>query len=139
MITAATFSRGFKRGLSVTWELGKVIIPVYLIITVLKYTPVMPWLAGIMKPVMHLVGLPGEASLPLVLGMFLNIYAAIGAILPLGMSAREITIIAAMLLLAHSLPMETAISKKTGARITSLVFARLLMAFLVGAAFNLFL
>jgi len=71
--------------------------------------------------------------------MFLNIYAAIGAILPLGMNTTEITIIAAMLLMAHSLPMETAISKKSGAKVASLVLVRIIMAFLVGAGFNIIL
>lgn len=139
MLAVATLSRGIKRGLSVTWELGKVLVPVYFIITVLKYTPIMEWIAEFMEPVMYMVGLPGEASLPLVLGMFLNIYAAIGAILPLAMSTKEITIIAAMLLLAHSLPIESAVSKKAGAKVISLVLVRLIMAFLVGAGFNLVL
>ena len=58
---------------------------------------------------MQLVGLPGEAALPLVLGYFLNIYAAIGAMLPLRMSIK-ITIMSVMLLLAHNLPMEAAVA-----------------------------
>lgn len=139
MLTVATLTRGLKKGLSITWELSKVIVPVYFIITIFKYTPVMEWIARIMEPVMHMVGLPGEASLPLVLGMFLNIYAAIGAILPLGMNTKEITIIAAMLLMAHSLPMEAAISKKSGAKVASLVLVRIIMAFVIGAGFNIIL
>lgn len=139
MLTVATLTRGLKKGLSITWELSKVIVPVYFIITIFKYTPVMEWIARIMEPVMHMVGLPGEASLPLVLGMFLNIYAAIGAILPLGMNTTEITIIAAMLLMAHSLPMEAAISKKSGAKVASLVLVRIIMAFVIGAGFNIIL
>ena len=93
MLTFATLTRGLKKGLSITWELSKVIVPVYFIITIFQYTPIMDWIAEVMEPIMYMVGLPGEASLPLVLGMFLNIYAAIGAILPLGMGTREITII----------------------------------------------
>ncbi len=139
MLTFATLTRGLKKGLSITWELSKVIVPVYFIITIFQYTPVMDWIAEVMEPIMYMVGLPGEASLPLVLGMFLNIYAAIGAILPLGMGTREITIIAAMLLMAHSLPMEAAVSKKSGAKVASLVLVRVIMAFLVGAGFNIIL
>ena len=139
MLTFATLTRGLKKGLSITWELSKVIVPVYFIITIFQYTPIMDWIAEVMEPIMYMVGLPGEASLPLVLGMFLNIYAAIGAILPLGMGTREITIIAAMLLMAHSLPMEAAVSKKSGAKVASLVLVRVIMAFLVGAGFNIIL
>ncbi|NLT94292.1 MAG: nucleoside recognition protein, partial [Clostridia bacterium] len=35
---------GIKDGLETTWELAKVIVPVYFIITFLKYTPVIKWL-----------------------------------------------------------------------------------------------
>ncbi len=139
MLTVATIVRGFKNGLNITWELGKVIIPVYIIVTILKYTPILNWIADFMKPVMFILGLPGEASLPLVLGMFLNIYAAIGAILPLDMNTKEITIVAAILLLAHSLPLEATVSKKSGAKVTSLVLARLILAFGVGIFFNFIL
>lgn len=139
MLTVATIVRGFKNGLIITWELGKVIIPVYIIVTILKYTPILNWIADFMKPVMFILGLPGEASLPLVLGMFLNIYAAIGAILPLDMNTKEITIVAAILLLAHSLPLEATVSKKSGAKVTSLVLARLILAFGVGIFFNFIL
>lgn len=135
----STILKGFKSGLSVTWELGIVIIPVYFLVTLLKYSPVLPWLSSHMVPFMKLLGLPGEASLPLVLGIFLTQYAAIGAILPLHMSVREITIISAMTLLCHSLPMETAISKKTGVKVFPLVMVRIVSAVLAGMFFNLVL
>lgn len=139
MITRATFIRGIKSGLSITWELAKVVVPVYFIITFLEYTPVFAWIADVMVPVMTLVGLPGETSLPLVIGYSLNIYAAIGAILPLGLNVREITILSAMLLISHALPMETAIAKKSGAKTFSLVLIRIVMSFLIGILFNFLL
>lgn len=134
-----TILRGLNNGLAVTWELARVIIPVYFLMTLLKYSPILPWISEHMIPVMQLVGLPGEASVPLVLGYFLNIYAAIGALLPLHPGVREITIISAMLLLCHSLPMETAISKKTGVRVSGLVAVRIVLSFLAGYFFNLVL
>lgn len=139
MITLSTFVNGLSNGLKITWELAKVVIPVYFIVTFLKYSPILPWLSDLMIPVMQVVGLPGEASLPLVLGYFINIYAAIGAILPLGLGIKEITIISAMLLMAHSLPIETAVSKKTGIRIWSIVLVRIVLSFTTGILFNLLL
>ncbi|NLB53204.1 MAG: nucleoside recognition protein [Syntrophomonadaceae bacterium] len=139
MLTVSTFTRGLRNGLRITWELGVVIVPVYIAVTILKYTPALNWIAELMKPVMHIVGLPGEASLPLVLGAFLNIYAAIGAVLPLAMNTKEITIIAAMLLLAHSLPLEGIVSKKSGAKVSTLIITRLISAFGAGLLFNYFL
>lgn len=129
--------RGFNNGLATTYQLARVVIPVYFIITFLSHTSLLHLISDFMSPLMQLVGLPGEASLPLVLGFFLNIYAAIGAMLPLKLSIKEITIIAAMLLMAHSLPMETAISKMTGVKVSFLVLARIILAFILGAFFNL--
>ena len=139
MLSVSTFTRGLINGLKITWELGVVIVPVYIIITILKYTPILGWIAELMKPAMHILGLPGEASLPVVLGLVLNIYAAIGAILSLSLSVKEITIIAAIILLAHSLPMEAVVSKKSGAKVSTLLAARLLLAFGAGLLFNLVL
>lgn len=129
--------RGFNNGIVTTSELAKVVVPVYFIITFLKHTPFLMLISNFMAPLMEMVGLPGKAALPVVLGFFINIYAAIGAILPLNMSSKEITIIAAMLLMAHSLPMETAISRMTGVRTALLVLVRIILAFMLGMFFNL--
>ena len=135
MLTISTFKRGISNGLNITWELAKVVVAV----TFLKYSPVLPWLSSLMSPMMQIVGLPGEASMPLILGYFINIYAAIGAILPLGLDSKEITIISAMLLMAHSLPIETAVSKKTGIRVVSIVIIRVVLSLLVGILFAVLL
>lgn len=85
---------------------------------------------------MKLVGLPGEAALPVVLASLVNVYAGIGAILPLGLDQKELTIVGAMVLMAHELPIETAVSKKTGSRVSSLVFIRIILAFVFAAIIN---
>ena len=48
MISRMTIVRGLQRGLRVTWELSKVVIPVIFIVTALKYTPVLPWISQVM-------------------------------------------------------------------------------------------
>ena len=136
MIRKTTFIRGIQKGLALTWDLAKVVIPIYFIVTFLKYTPVLPFISKHLSGLMHLVGLPGEAALPLVLGYFLNIYAAIGALLPLGLSTKQITIMAGMLLMAHSLPLELAVSKKTGVKVTGLLITRLVLSVLTGMMIN---
>ncbi|SFQ94986.1 nucleoside recognition domain-containing protein [Desulfoscipio geothermicus] len=138
MITAATWKRGLQKGILTTWHLARVIVPVYLVVTLLKYTPVMGWIAGLFAPVMRFFGLPGEASLVLVLGKLLNIYAALGAISSLDLTGREITIIAAILLLSHSLPVESAVSGRTGVSGLLMTALRLIMGVLAGLTVNLF-
>ncbi|MDO4539481.1 MAG: nucleoside recognition domain-containing protein, partial [Syntrophomonadaceae bacterium] len=88
--------RGALNGLTVSWELAKVVIPVYFAVAVLQYMGVLGWLAGYLEPIMRYLGLPGEAALPIILGYTVNIYAAIGAVLPLGLTTQQITVIAAM-------------------------------------------
>ncbi|HEX3011303.1 MAG TPA: nucleoside recognition domain-containing protein [Syntrophomonadaceae bacterium] len=139
MISYTTFTRGLSNGLKITWELSKAVVPVYILVTILKHTPVLPWLSEHMMPFMHIVGLPGEASLPVVLGIFLNVYAAIGAIASLNLSIKQITVISAIIMVAHSLPVETAVSKKTGIRTAPLVMTRLLVGFGLGFFINVLL
>jgi len=137
MVTKDTLIRGGKNSLTVTWELSKYVVPVYILVTFLKYTPVLNWISERTSGLMVVVGLPGAASVPLVMGYTLNIYAAIGAMGPLELNTKQITIMAGMLLLAHSLPVEGAISKKTGVRISGLICLRIFLSFITGAFINL--
>ncbi|MBO8126884.1 MAG: nucleoside recognition protein [Firmicutes bacterium] len=139
MITKGTLWRGLKAGLETTWELAKVIIPIYMIVTVLKYTGIIEALAKIFAPLMQLVGLPGEAAMVLAMGYTLNLYAAIGAILSLSLSMRDITILALMVSFAHNLFVETAVSKKAGVKIGTLVALRVGLSFLSGMILNFIL
>jgi len=139
MLTAGTFKRGICKGASVTWELTKIVVPVYVLVTFLKYTPAFGLIASFCEPAMRLVGLPGEASIAVVLGLLTNLYAAIGAIVSLHLSSREISIIALMLLIAHSLPMETAVAQKIGVSGLFMVVVRLVMALVAGLLLNLIL
>jgi spore maturation protein SpmB len=121
--------RGIQRGLTVTWELGiKVVLPAYIIVSLLNYTPVIKWISNLLEPLMHIIGLPGEAALPLVLGALVSFYAGVGALVPLGFDTKELTIMAAFILCAHDLPLESLIGKKSGSRVSSLIMVRLLAA-----------
>jgi hypothetical protein len=113
-ITTGTIKTGFKTGITTTWVLGKVIFPITVIMTILSYTPVIPWVVSLCTPIMKWIGLPGEAAIPLVLGNTLNLYAAIGAILSLSLTVKHVFILAIMLSFSHSLPVECAIARKVG-------------------------
>jgi len=96
----------------------------------------MGFIARLFEPVMRLVGLPGEASIAIVLGYFTNLYAALGAIASLNLSAKETTIIALMLLISHAMPMETAVAQKTGVNGLVMLAIRTLLSVLAGVALN---
>lgn len=137
--TFATLTRGFKAGIDVTWQLAKITIPIFFIITFLKHTPVLNAISSIFKPFMVIFGLPGEAAIALVLGNTVNLYAAVGAIASLSLETREITILAIMLSFCHSLLVETALAKKIGLSAIKVIAVRASLAFLSGIAFNIFL
>ncbi|MCM3765749.1 nucleoside recognition domain-containing protein [Neobacillus niacini] len=129
--------KGLLVGLKTTWTLGKVIFPVTLIVAVLQYTPVLPWIIKVISPLMKLIGLSGDAAIPLVLGNFLNLYAAIGAILTLDFSVKEVFILAVMLSFSHNLFIESGVAMKAGVKIWIILTTRLGLAFVSAAVINL--
>jgi len=123
---------GIKKGLWSSLGIIKVMFPVTLAVTVLKLTPVLDWLAEGFRPFMGLMGLRGETALPYILGSVLNLYVAIGAMIPLGLTSRETTILATVLLISHSLPVETAVIKGIGAPWFWLLLMRVGAGFFMG-------
>lgn len=137
MVNIDTIKRGTKNGFNTVIDLGKVIIPVYFIVTILKYTQVLNYIATWFEPIMKAFGLPGEAAVVLVLGNVLNIYAAIGAISSITLTGKQITIIAVMLSFSHTLPVETAVSKKVGVSVAVVLVIRIGLAIISGLILNL--
>lgn len=134
-----TLINGLKSGLITTWTLTKVIVPVYFAVTILKHTFLLEAISDLFKPFMSVVGLPGEAAIVLVLGNIVNLYAALGAIATLTLTAKEVTIIAIMLSFSHSLFMETAVAKKTGINVVIILLIRLSLAIVSGLILNIVL
>ena len=131
--------RGIQKGFNITCELARTVVPVYFLITILKYSGILAIIAKIFEPVMRFVGLPGEASLIFVIGNVLNLYPTIAAIAALKMTVKQVTIIAVMLLLSHNLFVETAVSKKTGIAVWYLILLRIVLAILSGYLLNIIL
>lgn len=129
--------QGIMNGLHTTWTLGKVIFPVTLIVSLLQYTPVLPWLFDKLAPFMSVFGLSGEAAIPLVLGNLLNLYAAIGGILTLELTVKEVFIIAVMLSFSHNLLIETSVALKSGVKLWIVLSVRIGLALVAAFIINL--
>lgn len=129
--------RGLQKGLLTTWELGKIIIPITIGVTLVKHTPIIEWIMTLFSPVMGILGLPGEAAVVLALGCVLNIYAAIGAIFSLQLAVPEIFILSVMLSFCHNLLVETAVAKRIGLSAPIVVGIRVAAAFVSGIVLNL--
>lgn len=109
--------RGVVAGLQTFWVLARAMIPAYGIALVLKELGVIDWLAHVATPLMSLLGLPGSTAVPLVVGYILNIYAAVGAMQALSLSAAQITVLAIAVLIGHNLLVEGAVLRKAGANV----------------------
>lgn len=121
--------RGLHKGLNVTWTLSKVIFPITLIVSLLQHTPVLPFFIEIITPLMSYIGLPGEASVPLVLGFSLNLYAGIAAIITFEFTVKQVFMLAVMLSFAHNLLVESTIAVRVGIKWPIVVIIRLSLAF----------
>ncbi len=128
--------RGLLSGLSITWMMVKVIVPCYVAIEIIKHTGLIDVISRACKPFMNIFGLPGEAALCLIAGYFINLYAAIAVVTPLDLPARNITVIALMLGICHSLTLETPITSKTGVNAALLMVVRVVLSLISGVALN---
>jgi len=105
---------GVKAGLQTFWELARVMIPAYGATLVLERLGVIQWLAHVARPLMSLLGLPGDAAVPLMVGYVLNIYAAVGSMQALHLSPQQITVLAIAILIGHNLLVEGAVLHRAG-------------------------
>jgi len=131
------FLRGIRQGLGVSWTLGKIVFPVTIIVTILQYTPILPWFIKLLGPIMGLLGLPGEAAMPLVLGNALNLYAGIGAIVSFDFTVKEVFIMAMMLSFSHNLFIESALASRVGVNWFFISGLRIVLALVSAVIINL--
>ncbi len=121
-----------KRTSVAFWDLLKIVIPVYTVMFLLSHTPLIKILADFLKPAMALFGLPGESALALILGNFVNLYAALGLIPLLNLSQKQMTTLSLMLLTSHSQIFETAVFIRLKTRFLTLLLLRIGTAVLIG-------
>ena len=126
----STFKKGLIAGGKTSWTLGKVIFPITLIVTILQFTPVLPWIIQLVEPLMGLLGLRGEAAIPLVLGNALNLYAGIAGILSLELTVKEVFILAVMLSFSHNIFIETGVALRVGVKLWVVLAVRFGLAIL---------
>lgn len=128
MQLSAALRRGLTKGLQTTWDLTRIIVPVYVVVSILQQTPVMDWLAAVFAPAMSLFGLPPEAAVALALGFVSGLYAAIGAMATMSLTAKQILVLAVMLSFAHNLFVESAVTHRLGISLRTVFALRLGLA-----------
>ncbi len=136
MDVQGVLKRGLCNGLDVVKVLGKVLVPVIFLVTFLEHSGWLPRIAELTAPLMDLFGLPGEAALVLVVGNLTNVFGALGAMMTMELTAREVTILGVMVTISHSLPSETVVISKAGAHGKWALLYRLLASIFFGILLN---
>lgn len=132
MVTMDTFKRGFSNGIKTLLDLLKVMVPIYIGVKILSVSGLLNVIADFFTPFMSFFGLPGEASLSLMIGYFSGIYAALGTMVVIKLNAVQATTIAIMVSIAHNLISESAVVKKLGVSAMASVLVRIFFSVLFG-------
>lgn len=134
---AEPIKKALKKSIQILLMLTKIIVPVSCLVALLDHLGLIETIAHYFTPAMSFFGLPGEASVALLLGFTVNIYAAFGVLASLNMSAHQFTILAVMIGICHELPVESMICSYTGLRVPASIALRFLTALLAGFLLNL--
>ncbi len=127
-----------------TWKtsliLFKIVIPISIATKLLNDWGVTAYIGIGLGPVMKLVGLPGSMGLVWATAMITSLYAAIIVFLSLvsmePLTVAQVTILATMMLVAHSLPIELRIAQKAGPRLRFMLLLRISGALVTGFLLN---
>lgn len=131
-----TFLRGIRNGLNTSLILIKVVIPFYILISILKETPVISYAADLFSPIMKYLGLPGDAAVAILAGYLVNLYAAIAVMIPLGLTAKQITILGLLLGLSHNLIIETFVLREIKTNYLLLLGVRISLSLVMAFTIN---
>ena len=125
------YAQTFQTSLNSTWIILKLIIPIYIIADILFYYNLLENIAFLVEPITTMIGLPPEASLSIISGMFLNVYASIAFAAPLDLTIHQWTILAVFIGICHSLIVEGVIIKKIGLSNSYSYSLRIIVGFIV--------
>ena len=132
-----------KDGTAVCRSLFPLIIPIVILVKLLQEFGLIQYLAMPLAPIMELMGLPPELGIIWAAAMLMSIYSAL-AILP-GilitipvLTVEQATVLGLVILIAHSLILETRIAGKCGLSMRFQFFLRLGVAIVAGVLLHLF-
>ncbi|MDQ7735485.1 hypothetical protein QT231_22515 [Halomonas sp. SpR1] len=107
-----------KDALRVYVTLLKILIPALLIVKGLELLGVVDWLGTLLAPLMNVLGLPEQLGVVWAAALFTNLYTAIAVFFQvagdMSLSVEQVTVLGALMLVGHSIPVEGAVAKRAG-------------------------
>ncbi len=125
-----------KEGLHTSGWILRIVIPTSLIVSLLNYYGVIAIIAKMASPLFALIGLSGESSIVFITSLFLPLYAPIATMSQIALNLREVSILALMCLIAHSLPIESSVQRKISYPIHLSIPLRIIFSIAGGALLN---
>ncbi|WP_051234309.1 hypothetical protein [Halomonas halocynthiae] len=110
--------RLFVDALGVFVTLLKVMVPALLVVKVLEMVGATQWVGVALGPLMELLGLPPELGIVWAATLLTNIFTGLVVFFEVtgdaSLSVTQVTVLGALLLIGHSLPVEGAVAKRAG-------------------------
>lgn len=135
------FKELFRDTLNTAWVMFKIMIPVSIVVKILQMTGAIEYIGIALSPIMRLVGLPGEMGLVWGTGMITNLFGGIMAYLNIApsfhLTVAQTTVLALMMLVAHTFPIELQVARKAGVKLITMFIFRFGFAFIMGLVLNL--
>lgn len=127
----------FLDAVRVSLDFFKVLIPIIIAMKVLTELDWIRYLALPLEPVMRLTGLPADLGIAWATGIMVNFYSALIVFVGLlpglpPLTTEQVTTLAVMMLIAHSLPAEGRIAAQCGVSFLGQTLIRLTVAILGG-------
>lgn len=110
----AHLTESLLRSRDTVWWLVRIMVPASALVFILQRTGVLELIAGVLEPLMRVVGLPGSAAMALISSILVNLYAVIAMLPVLGLDHRQLVILSLLCLVAHNFLVELAVTRRTG-------------------------
>ncbi|MEB8432333.1 hypothetical protein OO007_08860 [Cocleimonas sp. KMM 6892] len=121
---------------AITYNLFKLMIPIIIVVKIIEELGGIEYIGIILEPIMQMVGLPASMGLVWATTLISNIYGGmiIYVTMPIEqpLTVAQVTVLGAMMLYAHALPIELRIAQKAGVRVIYLLLLRVGGALLLG-------
>lgn len=128
------FQRTLADSINVAITLYKVMIPTIIVVKCFDELGGVVWFSNFIAPLMDIVGLPSEMGLVWATAIFVNIYSALVVLIntDVTMTVAQASILSCMILLAHSMPIEVGLAKKSGVSVWWSILTRIGGALVLG-------
>ena len=133
-----------KESFSAAASIVKLIFPVLFSLEILKYFQLIEPLSILFSPIMELLELPNEFSIIWVIGLFTGVYGAVASFFyiitnPESYSIAEVSILSALILIAHALPVEAKVSQYLGVGYWKTIFFRFFLSIIFALLIKCFI